>query len=124
MFSAAFIIVQYKKKRTVKEYDFHQKMCVLRQMRAGFSGDGKQVGGVVKAEQYGKNLAVEVSVVGFAPLAAGEYYCLIADSENRTELLPLRGKSLFNLISDLDISGGFCAVICLVKTASRLWHTA
>ena len=94
---------------------FIKKMCVLRQMRAGFSGDGKQVGGVVKAEQYGKNLAVEVSVVGFAPLAAGEYYCLIADSENRTELLPLRGKSLFNLISDLDVSGGFCAVICLVK---------
>ena len=34
---------------------FIKKMCVLRQMRSGFSGDGKQVGGVVKAEQYGKS---------------------------------------------------------------------
>ena len=94
---------------------FLKKMCVLRQIRPGFSGDGKQAGGVVKAEQYGKNLSVEVSVIGFAPLSAGEYYALIADSADRTELLPLRGKSLFNLISDLDISQGFCAVICLVK---------
>lgn len=94
---------------------FIKKMCVLRQMRSGFSGDGKQVGGVVKAEQYGKNLSIEVSVVGFAPLAAGEYYALIADPYDRVELLPLRGKSLFNLISELDVSEGFCAVICLVK---------
>ena len=94
---------------------FIKKMCVLRQMRPGFSGDGKQVGGVVKAEQYGKSLSVEVSVVGFAPLAAGEYYAIIADSYDRVELLPLRGKSLFNLISELDVSEGFCAVICLVK---------
>ena len=94
---------------------FLKKMCVLRQIRPGFSGDGKQAGGVVKAEQYGKNLSVEVSVIGFAPLSAGEYYALIADSRDRTELLPLRGKSLFNLISDLDIAEGFCAVICLVK---------
>ena len=94
---------------------FIKKMCVLRQMRSGFSGDGKQVGGVVKAEQYGKNLSIEVSVVGFAPLAAGEYYALIADSRDRVELLPLRGKCLFNLISELDVSEGFCAVICLMK---------
>ena len=52
--------------------NFIKKMCVLRQIRPGFSGDGKQAGGVVKAEQYGKNLSVEVSVIGFAPLAAGE----------------------------------------------------
>ncbi|MGN1053187.1 MAG: hypothetical protein ACI4SH_07360 [Candidatus Scatosoma sp.] len=94
---------------------FIKKMCVLRQMRPGFSGDGKQVGGVVKAEQYGKNLSVEVSVVGFAPLTAGEYYAVVADPYDRVELLPLRGKSLFNLISELDVSEGFCAVICLVK---------
>ncbi|MGN1062138.1 MAG: hypothetical protein ACI4RO_03330, partial [Candidatus Scatosoma sp.] len=79
---------------------FIKKMCVLRQMRPGFSGDGNQVGGVVKAEQYGKNLSVEVSVVGFAPLAAGEYYAVVADPYDRVELLPLRGKSLFNLISE------------------------
>lgn len=94
---------------------FIKKMCVLRQIKAGFTGDGRQAGGVVKVEQYGKNLAAEVSVIGFAPLSAGEYYCLLADEENRTELLPLRGKSLFNVVSDLNVENGFCAIVCLVK---------
>ena len=66
--------------------NFIKKMCVLRQIRPGFSGDGKQAGGVVKAEQYGKNLSVEVSVIGFAPLAAGEYYALIADAKERIKI--------------------------------------
>lgn len=94
---------------------FIKKMCILRQVKQGFSGDGKSLSGLIKAEQYGKNIAIEVSVINFAPLSSGEYYCLLADCKNKTELLPLRGKSLFNIVSDLDLSGGFCGVICFVK---------
>ncbi len=91
-------------------------MCILRQIRQGFSGDGKSLSGLIKAEQYGKNLAVEVSIINFAPLASGEYYCLLSDGKGKTEMLALRGKSLFNILTDLDISHGFCAVICYAKT--------
>ena len=66
-------------------------------------------------ERYGKNLAVEVSIINFAPLVLGEFYCLLSDGKGKTEMLALRGKSLFNLLSDLDISGGFCGIICYVK---------
>ncbi len=95
--------------------NYIKKMCILRQVKQGFSGDGKTLSGLVKAEQYGKNLAVEVSVINFAPLAMGEYYCLLSDGKGKTEMLSLRGKSVFNLLSDMDISGGFCAVLCYVK---------
>ncbi len=95
--------------------NYLKKMCVLRQIKQGFSGDGKTLSGLVKVEQYGKNVAVEVSVINFAPLVSGEYYCLISDVKGRTEMLPLRGKSLFNILSDIDISDGFCGVICFVK---------
>jgi len=95
--------------------NFIKKMCILRQVKQGFSGDGKTLSGLIKIEQYGKNLSVEVSVINFAPLSSGEYYCLIADSKNRTEMLPLRGKSLFNIVSELDAEDGFCGVICFVK---------
>ena len=95
--------------------NYIKKMCILRQVRQGFSGDGKALSGLVKMEQYGKNLAVEVSIINFAPLATGEYYCLLSDGKGKTEMLSLRGKSLFNLLSDLDISAGFCAVVCYVK---------
>ena len=95
---------------------YYKKMCVLRQLKQGFSGDGRPLSGLIKAEQYGKNLAVELSAVGFAPLSSGEYYLLLADPHSRTELLPLRGKTLFNLVSELEISEGFCGVICFVQT--------
>ena len=95
--------------------NYIRKMCILRQLKQGFSGDGKTLSGLIKAEQYGKNLAVEVSIINFAPLASGEYYCLLSDGKGKTEMLSLRGKSIFNILSDLDISGGFCGIICYVK---------
>ena len=95
--------------------NYVKKMCILRQVKQGFSGDGKTLSGLIKMEQYGKNLAVEVSVINFAPLVSGEYYCLLSDGNGKTEMLALRGKSLFNLLSDLDISTGFCGIICYVK---------
>ena len=94
--------------------NYVKKMCILRQIKQGFSGDGKALSGLVKIEQYGKNLAVEVSIINFAPLTSGDYYCLLSDGKGRTEMLSLRGKSIFNILSDIDIAGGFCAIICYV----------
>ena len=95
--------------------NYVKKMCILRQVKQGFSGDGKALSGLVKIEQYGKNLAIEVSIINFAPLVSGEYYCLLSDGKGKTEMLALRGKSLFNILSDLDVTHGFCAIICYVK---------
>ncbi len=96
--------------------NYVKKMCILRQIKQGFSGDGKTLSGLIKIEQYGKNLAVEVSIINFAPLSTGEYYCLLSDGRGKTEMLSLRGKSIFNILSDVDISDGFCGIVCYVKT--------
>ena len=95
--------------------NYVKKMCILRQVKQGFSADGKALTGLIKAEQYGKNIAVEVCIMNFAPLTSGEYFCLLSDGSKKTEMLALRGKSMFNLLTDMDISDGFCAVICHVK---------
>lgn len=95
--------------------NYMKRTCILRQIKQGFSGDGRALSGLVKIEQYGKNLSAEVSVINFAPLTEGEYYCLISDGFGRCELLPLRGKSLFNIVSKLDVSLGFCAIVLFVK---------
>lgn len=96
--------------------NYVKKMCILRQIKQGFSTDGKTLSGLIKVEQYGKNLAVEISVINFAPLASGDYYCLLSDGKGKTEMLCLRGKSLFNILTDMDITDGFCGIICHVKT--------
>ena len=93
-----------------------KKMCILRQIRQGFSTDGNALSGLIKVEQYGKNLAVEVSIINFAPLTSGEYYCLLSDGKGKTEMLLLRGKSHFNILTDIDVSGGFCGIICHIQT--------
>lgn len=92
-----------------------KKMCILRQAKQGFSDDGKSLSGLIKTEQYGKNLAVEVSIINFAPLSSGEYYCILADAHGRVEMLALRGKSIFNILTDIDTENGFCAIVCFVK---------
>ena len=111
----AYILLLYSKRMEEKIMNYLKKMCILRQVKQGFSGDGKTLSGLIKVEQYGKNIAIEVSIINFAPLVSGEYYCLISDGKGQTEMLALRGKSLFNILSDIDISDGFCGVICHVK---------
>ena len=63
--------------------NYMKRTCILRQIKQGFSGDGRALSGLVKIEQYGKNLSAEVSVINFAPLTEGEYYCLISDGFGR-----------------------------------------
>ncbi|MFR1982511.1 MAG: hypothetical protein ACLS4Z_01360 [Christensenellaceae bacterium] len=91
--------------------NFVKKMCILRQVKQGFSGDGKTLSGLIKIEQYGKNLSVEVSS-STSPLSSGEYYCLLADEKGGRNL-PLRGKARSISFPDLNAEDGFCGVICL-----------
>ena len=111
-----YFIIERKKRRTGVCMYYVKKMCIVRQLRQGFSGDGRPLSGLVKAEQYGKNLAVEIAVVNLAPLTAGEYFCVLADKKGSTEVLVLGEDARFNFVSALDISAGFCALLCFVKT--------
>ena len=91
-----------------------KKMCILRQLKQGFSCDGQPISGIVKAEQYGKNIAVDVSALNLATLSSGEWICLFADKQGKTRLLPLQEKRHFSFVDELDISGGFLAVLCFL----------
>ncbi len=93
---------------------YYRKSCILRQLKEGFSGDGKPLTGLIKVEKYGQNVAAEVSIINFAPLSHGEYYCLLSDGFGKVEKLPLRGKCYFNFLSDFNLEKGFCGVVCFV----------
>ena len=95
-----------------------KKTCILRQLKNGFSADGKSLSGIVKAEQYAANLGIEVSTVNLAPISAGEYYLVIADREKRYKLLPFDGQNRFSLHTDMQIAEGFYAVLCFVKASA------
>lgn len=94
---------------------FFKKMCILKQMKSGYSADGRPLSGLVKAEEYGNVLKAEVSLINFAPLSEGNYCCVIRDKKGRTISFPLTyGGGTFSSSSEVDISLGFLAVVCCV----------
>ena len=89
-----------------------KKTCILRQLKNGFSADGKAISGIVKAEQYGNNIGIELSTANLATTTTGEYYCLLSDRLKRYKLLPLAEGNRFSFQSDMEIASGFYAVFC------------
>ena len=56
-----------------------KKTCILRQLKNGFSTDGRELSGIVKAEQYGSNVSIEFYANNLAPTNGQEYCLVVAD---------------------------------------------
>lgn len=96
---------------------FLRKMCILKQLKNGFSSDGRFLSGVVKTEFYGGTLQVEVSLINFAPLSAGNYCLVIADRRGEAVSFPIaEDGGSFSSSGRVDISDGFLAVVCYVDS--------
>lgn len=95
-----------------------KRMCILKQLKTGFSADGNPLSGVVRVERYGKLSAVQLSLINFAPLSQGKYVCVLCDKQGE--------RLIFTLLPDktdyrtensaFDPEKGFCALVCFVKT--------
>ncbi len=95
-----------------------KRMCILKQLKTGFSADGNPLSGVVRVERYGKLSAVQLSLINFAPLSQGKYVCVLCDKQGE--------RIIFTLLPDktdyraensgFDPEKGFCALVCFVKT--------
>jgi len=97
---------------------FLRKMCILKQLKNGFSADGKFLSGVVKTEFYGKNLKAEVSLINFAPLSGGNYCCVICDKRGESVSFPItESGGSYSSDGNINISDGFLAVICYVDVS-------
>lgn len=97
---------------------FIRKMCILKQLKSGFSSDGRFLSGVVKAEYYGGSLKAEVSLINFAPLSAGNYCCVICDRRGETVSFPItESGGSYSANGKTDITDGFLAVVCYVDVS-------
>lgn len=94
-----------------------KKTCILRQLKSGFSADGKALSGIIKAEQYANNVGVEISVSNLANTSSGEYYLILSDAERRYRLLPLEKSTRCSFVSEMQLAEGFYAVLCFFAGA-------
>ena len=90
---------------------YTKNIAVIHGLKNGFSVDGGPLSGLVKAERYGGNLRVEVSLINCAPLTQGKYVCGISDGNG---VLLIDGP-LFDGASGVDTGEGFAALICFVN---------
>ena len=89
---------------------YTKNIAVIRGLKSGFSVDGGELSGLIKAEKYGNNLKIEVSLINFAPLTQGKYVCAVSDGN---EVCVMDGLA-FDGISRVDTGDGFAALICYV----------
>ena len=90
---------------------YTKNIAVIRGLKNGFSVDGGPLSGLVKAEKYGDNLKIEVSLINFAPLTQGKYVCGVSDGER----ICIMDGLTFDGASEVDTSEGFASLICFVN---------
>lgn len=94
-----------------------KKMCILKELKKGFSADGAPLGGVVRVEKYGKPVALQISLINFAPLSEGQYVCVLCDKSGERLIFALtpRVGEYRAENTEFDPEKGFCALVCFVK---------
>lgn len=94
-----------------------KKLCILKQLASGFAADGKKASALLTAEKFSGRLTLSLAMIGFAPLSAGRYRCLLCDEKGQTEVfdLPSPAGGVAKLTSPLSIEEGFCCAICFVQ---------
>ncbi len=92
---------------------YSKNIAVIRGLKNGFSADGGELSGLVKAEKYGAELKIDLSLINFAPLTEGRYVCAISDGKN----VQIMDGTEFAGDSEVDTSRGFAALVCFVNGA-------
>lgn len=90
-----------------------KKIAVIKQLKGGFSADGGQISGLVKAETYAGFLKVEVSLINLAPLTEGKYILGITDG---LKTVVFEG-GCFEGESDFNLNSGFAFLVCFCHTS-------
>lgn len=90
---------------------YTKNIAVIKGLKEGFSADGGKLSGLVRAEKYGANLRIEVSLINFAPLTEGRYVAALSDGKSSV----LIENCFFEGASEVDTSSGFAACIFFVK---------
>ncbi len=92
---------------------YEKRICVLKQIKKGFTADGSALTGAVYAERLGGELTVTPRIAGIAPLKEGRYV-LAVWADGQVYCGELKGSMK---ISDAPtLARGFAALLCFVRT--------
>ena len=94
---------------------YEKRVCVMKQIKRGFTADGSALSGAVYAERLGTTLKITPRLLGLAPVVDGRYiivlqaggknFCFEYDGNYEAENAP-------------SVKEGFCALLCFVKAGT------
>ncbi len=93
---------------------YEKRVCVLKQMKKGFSADGSALSGAVYCERLGSELTVTPRLLGLAPVTDGRYV-LVLGVGGQHFCLPLMGGEQLRVENAPSIGGGFSALLAFVR---------
>lgn len=93
---------------------YEKRLCVLKQVKRGFSADGKTLSGAVHAERLGSEVTLTVRLLDFAPVREGRY-ALAVWVGGRTYCHDLTQNGAFRISDAPSLEGGFSALVCFVR---------
>ncbi len=95
---------------------YEKRVCVLKQIKKGFTADGGALTGAVYAERLGSELTVTPRIAGIAPLKAGRY-ALAVWADGQIFCGELTGS--MKIPDAPTLSHGFSALLCFVKADAQ-----
>ena len=93
---------------------YEKRICVLKQVKKGFSADGSPLSGVVYAERLGEELTITPRVAGLSPVKEGRYV-LFVWADGKTFCMEMHGNSALKTENAPSVKAGFAALLCFVK---------
>ena len=93
---------------------YEKRVCVLKQVKKGFTADGGTLSGAVYAERLGSELTVTPRLLGIAPVKEGRYV-LALSLEGKSYCLELRGNEALRIPDAPTVRDGFSALVCYVR---------
>ncbi len=92
---------------------FEKRVCVLKQIKKGFTADGSALSGAIYAERQGEDLTVVPRLLGIAPVKEGRY-ALALGIEREILVCELSGAAPVHMRAP-SLRGGFSALVVYIK---------
>ena len=93
---------------------YEKRVCVLKQVKKGFTADGGTLSGAVYAERLGSELTITPRLLGIAPVKEGRYV-LALSVKGESYCLELKGNEALRIPDAPSVRDGFSALVCFVR---------